>query len=486
MDKKQQTLLSVGRTGFSGFIKSKNQPAQIQSLKDDEEPLKHRRPKTYRETLSVQSQHPSESGNQSSSSDSEDSDDSYTDFMDDILKNDITLRTKMPMLPKLFRNTTKSTASISGKTTDSVKRGKSIISIQDFSHLIPDKRELAMEYILFGDSPEFVAKFNATVAEKYGYEEIAQCWRMIANVLVGRTAGNFYNYGWDQHILGGKLFIKKLIEYFEKCQNIQMLAMLSCIFVTLGRPAESNCRSKTPTAISENTITFYNNEFGTSPYHQSTPASFFSGETPIQNVRLKFGNNQGPFNDGSSIISEDYFHQNHNNKNAKYQSNINPAGYAEPEFTVPDIKIKILHDDVLDLALLGNEPSLVEPYSEIKFRQYRIQYAEMLYIWGLPMDRVELLKFNVNLNTDSDYLKSIEQDAGLDNYKGVTNKWIESNQQLLHNCSYCGLKVDRLVFVCGNCQHVTHRTCAETWWKDGDECPSGCGCSCIEYFDITG
>ncbi|CAG98674.1 Mtc5p [Kluyveromyces lactis] len=486
-EKKQHAIINVGRTGIGGFVRSKNVQSASQTLKDNVSG-KQRKPKTYREALSINSQHASESLNQSSDSDSDDSDDSYAEFLDDILKNDLTLRTRMPMMPRIFRDETKSTTSVSGKTTDSNKKSKSSIVVQDFKSLIPDKKELAEQYILFRETPEFVAKYNAGIAESYGYEDIAQCWRMISNVLIGRGDNDFYNYDWDQHSLGGKLLVKRLFEYFEKCQNLQMLAMMSCIFATLGRPDQKTNYKLVPPTLSENIITFYNNEYEPSPHVHSTHGSFYSNDTGTQNARMRYGTNQASLNDGSSIISDDYFHQNHHangNKNGKSHNNMN-NGYVETEATIPDIKIKLIHDDVLDLAYQGLEPSLVDPKCETKFRQYRTQYAEILYIWGLPMDRAELLKFNVNLNTEPEYLHGIEQDSGLDIYKGVSNRWIESNHgHTQQNCSYCGLKAGRLVFVCGNCQHVTHRTCAEKWWKIGDECPSGCSCDCIKNFDVS-
>lgn len=488
-ERKQQSILNIGQTGFGGLMKSKNSNGPEALYDETESKANAKRPKTYQETLSAYSQHASESANQSSDSDSDDSDDSYNDYWDDILKNDITLRTRMPMLPKVYETATRSNASASGKTSDSVKKGKCTIFIKDFSHLIPDKKALAEEYILFGESSEAVAKYNATVAEKYGYDDIAQCWRMIADVLIGRAEGNYYNYSWDQHELGGKLFIKRVFEYFEKCKNVQMLAMLSCILVSLGRPPSAkDLRNTAQNEQNHTTVTFYNNNYSSSPFYQSTANSHFSGDAPIQKVRLRQGNNPASLHDGSSMLHDDYFGQNHDShtgKNFKTHSMLN-TGYSEAAAMIPDVNIQIIHDDVLDLALLPRAPSLLEPETEVKCRKYRLQYAEMLYIWQLPLDRAEMLKFNVNCNTDSEYLKAIEQETSLDIYKGIKNVWLDTKDVELHNhnCCYCGLKVKSQVFVCGNCQHVTHRACAEIWWENGDECPSGCGCKCIEYFAV--
>lgn len=136
----------------------------------------------------------------------------------------------MPLISN-FKKSLASMASDDNKSSASVQKSKNIVTVRDFSHLIPDKKQLAMDYKLYGDSLESVCKYNAQVAVTHGFEELAHCWRMIANVLMAREEKNPYNFGWDQHSLGGKWFVKQTMIHFEKLRNVQMLAILSCILM---------------------------------------------------------------------------------------------------------------------------------------------------------------------------------------------------------------------------------------------------------------
>ncbi|KAF4124751.1 hypothetical protein GMORB2_5417 [Geosmithia morbida] len=148
-------------------------------------------------------------------------------------------------------------------------RPRNLVSIHDLRGLLPSKKELAQEYAIFGDGAE-VCEHNAMVAEKYGYDDLADIWRyltlllrqgipleflahdtrrnsilVIAREIVSRCRGEptlDAGFGvmspapglsgrvkWGQHPLAQE-FILELLEYFAKISDVQMLAMLSCIF----------------------------------------------------------------------------------------------------------------------------------------------------------------------------------------------------------------------------------------------------------------
>ncbi|SCW04224.1 LAFE_0H08812g1_1 [Lachancea fermentati] len=487
--RKQQSILKLGQRGFSGF-KENNNPEIIYD--DDQKPSDiQKRPKRYIDTISASSRHNSELHSDNDTA-SEESSDSFGDDWNEIMKSDITLRTKIPLFPN-FKNTLASIGSESGRSNDSMKRAKNVVVICDFSNLIPDERELALEYKVSGDTPEEISKHNAQVAEKYGYEEISHCWRMIANVLIAREENDLYNFGWDQHPLGGKWFIREAIEYFERTKNVQMLAMLSCILVDPSKPsANVEVQKKAPKTV-ENVITFHNDYYD-SPHSQcaSRMSSDFlstSDNAPeiISQVKLKYNN----FVDTGSIKSEDYFSTSLHNTRAFRSRSSSAMPYQDsnlPHVSIPDIKIEIIHDDILDL-MEYDVPPLLNPLDEPKFRSYRYQYGELLYYWGLPVNRAELLKYNINANTEPELLDSVKLGARDEKplFQGIAFKYLEESNDYTtsRNCNYCGLKADRRVFVCGNCQHVLHAKCASNWWEDGDECPSGCGCICTEMFDVS-
>ena len=149
-----------------------------------------------------------------------------------------------------------------------IGRPRNLVSIRDLRGLLPSKKELAQEYAIFGDGAE-VCEHNAAVAEKHGYEDMADVWHYLTLLLrkgvplvlaqdnrrssilvIARNAvskvrrddspdsgyaSGTSNEGlsgrvkWGEHPLARDV-VMDLFDYFEKISDIQMLAMLSCIF----------------------------------------------------------------------------------------------------------------------------------------------------------------------------------------------------------------------------------------------------------------
>ncbi|XXH02776.1 Ubiquitin-conjugating enzyme E2 35 [Hypoxylon texense] len=141
---------------------------------------------------------------------------------------------------------------------------KNIISIHNVANELPSKQEFAREYSIFGDGPD-VCEHNAAVAQKYGRPDLVDVWKYAALLLRKdiplELLGNGQNkesilviarnavarFGedrpsssgsskaltgrvkWGLHPLAKDL-INDLLEYFERVADVQMLAMLSCIF----------------------------------------------------------------------------------------------------------------------------------------------------------------------------------------------------------------------------------------------------------------
>ncbi|KAK3394261.1 hypothetical protein B0H63DRAFT_426202 [Podospora didyma] len=152
-----------------------------------------------------------------------------------------------------------------GTGTSRKKPGKpkNSITIYDLRSELPSKKEFAQEYAIFGDGAD-VCTHNAIVAGKYGYHDLVHIWNyaamllrndiplelheqqhrnesilVIAKEVAGRTrdggsqSGSDINLSgrvrWGHHPLAQKL-IDDLFDYFEGMGDVQMLAMLSCIF----------------------------------------------------------------------------------------------------------------------------------------------------------------------------------------------------------------------------------------------------------------
>lgn len=142
-------------------------------------------------------------------------------------------------------------------------RAKNVVSLFDMREIIPSKKQFAEEYAIFGDGAQ-VCEHNAQVAERYGYPDLVNIWKYAALLLrsdiplelrdppqknksvlvIARDAlsrhrdagypesGNELLRGrvkWGNHPLAQE-FVNDLFKYFEQSADIQMLAMLSCIF----------------------------------------------------------------------------------------------------------------------------------------------------------------------------------------------------------------------------------------------------------------
>lgn len=142
-------------------------------------------------------------------------------------------------------------------------RAKNVVSLIDMRDLFPSRKQFAEEYAIFGDGAQ-ICEHNAQVAEKYGYSDLVHIWKYAALLLrsdiplevreqrqrnksvlvIAKDALSRYRDGdysenevelltgrvkWGHHPLARE-FVKDLFAYFEQLADMQMLAMLSCIF----------------------------------------------------------------------------------------------------------------------------------------------------------------------------------------------------------------------------------------------------------------
>lgn len=164
---------------------------------------------------------------------------------------------------------------------------KSAVSIHTFDDLIPTKRELAVDYQIFGNGNE-VCKHNASVARNASLDDLASVWTLVGlvlddavplevipdlshttsqdisiiaravtryprreggvvplrrnNVTSGRTR-------WGNHPLGSTYLLPAIFDHFERLGDVQMLAVMSCVFASALNhghiPGDSSARQNT-------------------------------------------------------------------------------------------------------------------------------------------------------------------------------------------------------------------------------------------------
>lgn len=498
-DRKQQAMLRLASRDTvkhqNGYYRGGTHKNKM--LTDNATPdlTKVQRPKRYVETIPSATNSLGKSTHLTSDEESESEySDSFEDDWSDILVNDIGVRTKLPALRGRVSKTFESVNSESGKTTES-KKVKNMVITKDFSHLIPDRKDLALEF-RFTDAPQGeLARHNALVAEKYGLEEKSHCWQIFSDLLMTNEETDPYNLIWDNHPMGIKWFIKEVLSYFERKNDLQMLAMLGAVAANTAASVLATTNTvkldtNQDNKKMESTINFNPNENPNSwrtdlPSHLSlnnaVPPSFF------ESSKYRYSP------DEISIKSEDYFSPKHYNNTSTIAPTVSPpisntavsATIAHNQHTVsriPNVTVELVDDDVLS-AIRRPVRSLLDQNDAAKFRFYSYQYAKLLYTWGLPMQRAELLK----ISFESTHKGTLDTDSRIssdnrDIFGEMETNWEENIQREanFHNCNYCGLKVTRNIFLCQGCEHVMHASCARDWWTQSEQCASGCGCLCPE------
>ncbi|KAM7192376.1 WD repeat-containing protein [Rhypophila sp. PSN 637] len=406
---------------------------------------------------------------------------------------------------------------------------KNIVSIHDFRNELPSKKQFAQEYAIFGDGAD-VCNHNAMVAEKYGYPDLVQVWKyaalllrrdvplelhrphyrkesvlVIARDAVARAEEETSFSGrvkWGYHPLAREL-IADLIDYFERIADIQMLAMLTCIFgdstaedgvayaeshlpqpqtpLPMKAPSFSleyfptdpelwniNYRSQASSAITTprtaHTPIMYSGSQGSEEYAFLGPASnsYSCGETPPKPHHLR----EADHTQSLSTSPNTRFFQRSNSAMAAASaafaslpqrltgsvvsiagsppeppkkrlspaetilSNFAPSAITwgastifggNTETTPGTARTSLSDDEYRKDELLSMVPvavscipenqglfdddgwmptSLLDSARNAVYSSYRYAYAEMLHMWGQPLSRLEIMKFNV-LREDS-------------------------------------------------------------------------------------
>ncbi|KAL2356670.1 hypothetical protein BJ546DRAFT_838247 [Cryomyces antarcticus] len=175
----------------------------------------------------------------------------------------------------------------------------------------------------------------------------------------------------------------------------------------------------------------------------------------------------------------------------------------EDEPTTPDYEFKLTlkNQNQFDDEGCVSYP-LLDVHQSWKYRAYREAYAHLLRIWGLPLQRSEVLKFN-GLTS---YFPNEPASGGANSFTiGKTSKDTQSasdmsfgpdfsvaghSQRPWRNtaCLVCQHPIAGLHKMCLDCQHVSHLACPVQWVEfegkqeaGASECETGCGCFCAEH-----
>lgn len=562
-----------------------------------------------------------------------------------------------------------------GTSRRRVGRPKNIVSFYDMRDMLPSKQQFAEEYAIFGDGAR-VCEHNAQVADRYGCPDLVNIWRysalllrsdiplelhefqrdrsilVIAKDALSRHRDNVSRHYEDEQLTGrvkwghhplAQDFVNDLFEHFEQLADVQMLAMLSCIFGESSTEdsvayAESHLtQPETPLPMKAPSFsleyfptdtTTWNlhdksqvNSAATTPRTAHTPVllsdptspddmmwvgepssqSYSTGETPpqkffkdqlaegYQTQSLSSSPNGRSMRRSHSAFAQSFsanfpraftamksssppgrkrpspaetMMSNLTSGHITWGGSTNsqpPPRAAEPTGTA---RTSISDDDYRQDELVSMIPvsvsvvvenetafdddgwlatPLLEPSRNPIYASYRYAYAEMLQMWGLPLARLEIMKFNVlkedgmGMNggtADSSYPDSSQMNdshsatgttsptvllggkreqlqalhasgRGLDvtgicriheiqlnpvqssqspttgGAVGTCERCKRTQTQLL--CVFCHEPINSMYTPCLNCGCASHDNCLAEWHAAGEtECPAGDECDCVE------
>lgn len=206
-------------------------------------------------------------------------------------ESDIVFRDFLPPLPWQKTSSRLHTKASLPSSADAINayKTRAIVTIREdeISDLLPSKKVLAEEYLIFGDGPT-VCLHNSAVARKHGFDDLADIWLLCNLILTNEVpleilpqerrrdqvlvlarralvrikrkdsgldlqfdeADNVTNpklrgrVKWGRHPIVSWL-IPSLFDYFEHLADPQMLAMLCCIF------SEPAAREGVPSAMAK-------------------------------------------------------------------------------------------------------------------------------------------------------------------------------------------------------------------------------------------
>lgn len=544
-----------------------------------------------------------------------------------------------------------------GTSRRRIGRPRNVISVHDLSAMLPSKQDLAKEYAIFGDGAE-VCEHNSKVAEKFGCLDLMHVWNYLALLLkkgiplqhvrqqdsedtilvIARQAtmksvssrGTSKLVGrvkWGDHPLA-KSIITELFHYFESIYDVQMLAMLSCIFsessvddsiayvqrqlpqsatpLPLKAPSfsldyfppDATAWVQTPNSFSNSGVTtpatlhtplhYGGSQISDEAWNGDTnPNSYSAGETPPskakEHLEQKSVLSKSPSSRTVQKTSAGLAMAFTANLTRQFTSTVSssppqpkkkpsPAEAilsslaprtgssgvthsttaadstgGRPSLSEDDYRGDMLSMVPINVAVILEDQSifdddgwlskpLLESTASALHAGYRYAYAEMLQIWGQPLARLEVMKFNVikeaveSKSGDDSYAPSeaptilgptkgppsvvmgkkdrlqalAASGRGLDvrgmcrvhetqldpvqfgpmgnrigGAVGTCDRCHKTQSQL--RCVYCLEPVDALFPPCLTCGCASHEECLAEWHAAGETlCPAGDECNCVE------
>lgn len=306
---------------------------------------------------------------------------------------------------------------------------RSFLALCDVSLLLPIHHNLAESYKIIPDDIPLMCSLNTKAAAAIGRSDLVQTWSMVAHACVSNLSPSSDpdQTPWAYHPFGRNL-IMSLFEHYCNIHDVQMLAMLCCIFK--------------PHLHHSNTV-----------YSQMSKPFVYSNDSSDSAVFRR----QWSSNSLSSLI------------------NINLADADD------DYKFNEQRDpQEEEMEQHHNCKQLLDPSKARQYDQFLLSYAEILFRWKLLDQRAQVLQRLTNPNHPVRNLLNFS-DLVVSCYncrKSSPSIRCDSCRRYKFQCSICHLMVKGCSFFCLVCGHGGHVTHMMNWFQLESLCPTGCGCEC--------
>ncbi|XP_037051412.1 GATOR complex protein Wdr59 [Bradysia coprophila] len=307
------------------------------------------------------------------------------------------------------------------------------VLVYDVSKILFVSRDLAENYIIDSKNVAYMCRHNKEIAQQFGYPEIAQCWELaeIVAATTNETESESDDMVFNQ-IPFPKNILESLILHHAQNYDIQTAAMICCAF---GRHCPQNELSRTSSLSNK------------------------SNQSHIRSGQRIFKQSGSPYH---TILPVD----------SKTNQSWGAALYKQFRSNS--------WSDSLDECRTGFElnRTILGDSQRHLYDNFKRAYSEMLYRWGLLVNRTKVLKY---LSSSSDTFRGVEFVTECIKCAKVTQAPMcrDCHKPLLY-CSLCRLPVRGSANSCLFCGHGGHLLHMKQWFEKNEVCATGCGCYCLK------
>nr|XP_053640529.1 GATOR complex protein WDR59-like isoform X4 [Cherax quadricarinatus] len=358
-----------------------------------------------------------------------------------------------------------------GKNEDEVGRSFNVgsVLIYDVKSLMPLSRDLGASYVLDENDIVGACLHNRDAAAAVGRRDLVQLWSLAAATTSLRpglsiNAWEYTDSPWILHPFARKL-VNSILDHYVTMNDVQTVTMICCTFGMKMEPQNTTYARK-GRAESNSHIP----EYGSLKRNQRQTSVW----AKLDRLSLLRGGKMGgsPYNTIHCLSLEgwDTCTVRHNRSNS--EGSLSEATRPQ-EVDLPALESTDTHQKNLARFLDCNRGH--------QFDEMKRAYADILYRWGLLQQRAMVLKY---LQVQPPAHKGVEFQTDCvhcgQSAKGPQCLYC---RRFSFSCAICHVAVKGASNFCIVCGHGGHAYHLLEWFRDHDECPTGCGCDCIEEMD---